>query len=52
MGYLDPPHDPREKAPRLEISFAVDADRWLTATVLDLRTRKLLMDDEPVVRLQ
>lgn len=52
MGYLNPPHDPREKAPRLEISFAVDADRWLTATVLDLRTRKLLMDDEPVVRLQ
>ena len=51
LGYLDPPHDPRDRRPRLEISFGVNADRWLTATVLDLLTRKDLMREEPVVRL-
>lgn len=51
LGYLDPPHEPGDRRPRLEIAFGVNADRWLVATVTDLRTRKLLMDAEPVVRL-
>ena len=51
LGHLDPPHPPSDKRPRLEISLGINADRWLCATVRDLRTRKLLMGDEPVVRL-
>jgi molecular chaperone DnaK (HSP70) len=51
LGYLDPPHDPKDRRPRLEISFGVNAERWLVATVLDLLTRKELMSEQPVVRL-
>jgi molecular chaperone DnaK len=51
LGYLDPPHDPKDRRPRLEIAFGVNADRWLVATVHDLLTRKELMREEPVVRL-
>jgi molecular chaperone DnaK (HSP70) len=51
LGYLDPPHQPGDRRPRLEISFAVNGDRWLVATVLDLLTRRELMRSEPVVRL-
>jgi molecular chaperone DnaK (HSP70) len=51
LGYLDPPHVPSDRRPRLEISFGVNADRWLWATVQDLRARKYLMEEEPVVRL-
>ena len=51
LGYLDPPHQPGDRRPRLEIAFGVNAERWLVATVTDLLTRKLLMDQEPVVRL-
>jgi molecular chaperone DnaK (HSP70) len=51
LGQLDPPHPPRDRSPRLEISLGVNADRWLCATVRDLRTRKVLMSSEPVVRL-
>jgi molecular chaperone DnaK (HSP70) len=51
LGYLDPPHDPRDRRPRLEISFGVNTDRWLIATVHDLLTRRELMHEEPVVRL-
>lgn len=51
LGRLDPPHSPSDRRPRLEISFGVNADRWLCATVLDLSTRRRLMEDEPVVRL-
>jgi hypothetical protein len=51
LGYLDPPHDPQDRRPRLEIAFGVDADRWLIATVHDLLTRRELMRGEPVVRL-
>jgi molecular chaperone DnaK len=51
LGYLDPPHSPRDRRPRLEIAFAVNAERWLVATVQDLLTRRELMRDEPVVRL-
>ena len=51
LGYLDPAHEPRDRRPRLEISFGVNADRWLVATVHDLLTRRELMHEEPVVRL-
>jgi hypothetical protein len=51
LGYLQPPHSPRDRDPRLEVSFGVNPERWLCATVYDLRTRKHLMRDEPVVRL-
>ena len=51
LGYLDPPHSPRDRRPRLEIAFAVNAERWLVATVRDLLAGKELMHEEPVVRL-
>ncbi len=51
LGKLEPPHSPSDKRPRLEISFGVNADRWLSATVIDLHTKKALMKDEAVVRL-
>ncbi len=51
LGYLKPPHQPNDRRPRLEISFGVNQDRWLFATVYDLKTKKLLMKEEPVVRL-
>ncbi len=51
LGTLSPPHAPSDKAARLEIAFFVNEDRWLCATVDDLRTKKTLMRDEPVVRL-
>ena len=51
LGHLDPPHAPSDPLPRLELSLGVNAERWLCATVLDLKTRKLLMRGEPVVRL-
>ena len=51
LGYLDPPHSPRDRRPRLEIAFGVNAERWLIATVRDLLTQKELMREEPVVRL-
>lgn len=51
LGYLDPPHPPSDRRPRLEIAFGVNDDRWLIATVRDLLSRKLLLDGHPVVRL-
>ncbi|MBL8784961.1 MAG: Hsp70 family protein [Deltaproteobacteria bacterium] len=51
LGELDPPHEPGDKRPRLEIAFGVNADRWLIATVRDLKTGKQLMNEKPVVRL-
>jgi molecular chaperone DnaK (HSP70) len=51
LGYLDPPHSPRDRRPRLEIAFGVNDERWLIATVRDLLTHKELMSEEPVVRL-
>jgi hypothetical protein len=51
LGTLDPPHSPRDRRPRLDISFGVNADRWLVATVRDLHAQKELMSEEPVVRL-
>lgn len=51
LGFLRPPHAPSDRRPRLEISFEVDGDRWLCATVMDLFTRKPLMRGQPVIRL-
>lgn len=51
LGYLKPPHPPEDKRPRLEIAFGVNGERWLCATVYDLRTKRYMMREEPVVRL-
>jgi hypothetical protein len=51
LGYLDPPHSPRDRRPRLEIAFGVSSERWLIATVRDLLLQRDLMREEPVVRL-
>jgi molecular chaperone DnaK (HSP70) len=51
LGYLDPPHAPTDRRPRLDVSFGVNGDRWLIATVQDLLTHRELMRQEPVVRL-
>jgi molecular chaperone DnaK (HSP70) len=51
LGYLDPPHAPRDRRPRLEVAFGVNSERWLTATVFDLLSQRQLMREEPVVRL-
>jgi len=51
LGYLEPPHSPQDNRPRLEVAFGVNGERWLCATVFDLRTKKHLMREEPVVRL-
>jgi molecular chaperone DnaK (HSP70) len=51
LGTLDPPHSPRDRRPRLDIAFGINAERWLVATVLDLQAQRELMREEPVVRL-
>jgi hypothetical protein len=51
LGRLDPPHSPRDRMPRLEVAFSVNADRWLCADVVDLKTNKTLLDGARVVRL-
>lgn len=51
LGRLDPPHPPGDRRARLEVSFAVGSERWLTVSVRDLWTDKVLMKDSPVVRL-
>lgn len=51
LGELDPPHEPGDRRPRLEIAFGVNAERWLVATVRDLRKDTLLMNQKAVVRL-
>ena len=48
LGTLDPPHAPDDRTARLDVCFGVDVDRWLIATVKDLRTGKTLMDATPV----
>jgi molecular chaperone DnaK (HSP70) len=52
LGFLNPPHSPEDNIPRLEVSFYINADRWLCTTVFDLKINKYLMEDEPVIRLQ
>ena len=51
LGTLDPPHSPRNRQARLDVSFAVNAQRWLVATVIDLKTQRKLLDGARVVRL-
>ncbi|MFC2171230.1 Hsp70 family protein [Acidobacteriota bacterium] len=51
LGTLDPAHSPRDRKPRLEVSFSVNGDRWLCATVQDLKKRRTLLDKAKVVRL-
>lgn len=51
LGLLDPPHQPGDRRPRLEVAFGVNAERWLVATVVDLFTHRTLLRAEPVVRL-
>ena len=51
LGTLDPAHSPSDRAPRLEVAFGVNSERWLCATVQDLKSGKRLMNQEPVVRL-
>jgi molecular chaperone DnaK (HSP70) len=46
---LDPPGS--GTAPRLRVSFMIDSDRWLCATVHDLERKIDLRVREPVVRL-
>lgn len=51
LGTLDPPHPPTDKRPRLDVSFGVDANRWLVATVRDLNTKKVLLASHAVARV-
>jgi molecular chaperone DnaK (HSP70) len=51
IGRLTPPHAPNDRKPRLDIAFGVNDARWLCAKVTDLKTGRILMDGEPVVRL-
>ena len=51
LGTIDPPHSPRDKRPRLDVSFFINADRWLCSTVIDLKTGKTVLNEVRVVRL-
>lgn len=51
LGTIDPPHQPNDRKPRLEVGFTVNADRWLCVRVQDLLSNRRLLDDEPVVRV-
>ena len=51
LGTIDPPHPPSDKRPRLEVSFFINADRWLCSTVIDLKTRQTVLNEARVVRL-
>ncbi len=51
LGVLDPPHPLSDRSPRLDVAFGVNDDRWLVATVKDLKAGKVLMNNEAVVRL-
>ena len=51
LGTIDPPHAPSDKRPRLDVSFYINADRWLCSTVIDLKTRQTILNEARVVRL-
>jgi len=36
----------------VEISFMINDDKWLCSSVFDLKTRKYLLENEPVIRLK
>ncbi|MBI5545009.1 MAG: hypothetical protein HY901_14050 [Deltaproteobacteria bacterium] len=48
-GYLESPRSPKNQRPRLEVAFGVNKERWLCATVLDLRSKRHLMREQPGV---
>jgi molecular chaperone DnaK len=52
LGYLSPAHEPSDNSARLDISFMVDENRWLCVTVYDIKTRKRLNQNTPVLRLK
>ncbi len=52
LGYLDPPHNPDENQPRIELSFFINEDKWLCATVFDLKIQKNLLYEKPIIRLK
>lgn len=52
LGTLNPPHPPGKRDARLEISFMINEERWLCATVHDLEIKSNLMKNEPIVRLR
>ncbi|HMV65678.1 MAG TPA: hypothetical protein PKA64_02415, partial [Myxococcota bacterium] len=51
LGVIDPPHQPNDPTPRLDVALGVNADRWLIATVRDTRTQRVLLREQPLVRL-
>ena len=51
LGNLEPPHSPRDRQSRLDVSFSVNAQRWLCVTVYDLKRQRTLLDGARVVRL-
>jgi molecular chaperone DnaK (HSP70) len=52
LGYLRPPHFPSEKGARIDLSFMINEERWLCATVYDIKTGRYLMEEKPVIRLK
>lgn len=52
LGTLNPPHSPTDKSARLEISFMINEEKWLCATVFDLKIGQYLLIEEPVVQLR
>ncbi len=52
LGTLNPPHSPKDKSARLQISFMVNEERWLCTNVYDIKTRKILLENSPVLRLK
>ncbi|MBN1412389.1 MAG: Hsp70 family protein [Spirochaetales bacterium] len=52
LGTLNPAHSPSDRSARLEISFMINEEKWLCVTVFDLKTKQLLMTEEPVIQLR
>ncbi|MEJ2665382.1 MAG: Hsp70 family protein [Spirochaetia bacterium] len=52
LGFLNPAQDPTDSSARLDISFMVDESRWLCTTVYDLKIKKYLNRNTPVLRLK
>jgi len=51
LGRLEPPHQPGDPGPRLDVSFFIDKHRWLRTTVIDLKTGETLLEKHPVAQL-
>jgi molecular chaperone DnaK len=52
LGTLNPPHSPKDRSARLEISFMINEDRWLCTNVYDIKIGKNLLENSPVLRLK